>query len=150
MRTRSVGIILVATILLAMPMPATAGTARTYHGTWDTAGWAFDESTCPLPPSVPATGNWNVTIQQDGRTAVVHSNLFTLGMHVDAWGGHALGDFWTVDAVTPDGFALHLDMTGTPLGSWNTFVLDHGTLTFTISPWIGGPFVCRAAVATGA
>lgn len=133
-----------------------------YHGTWTTAHWegAPDECGFVFLGERPASGNWNVTILPGHHQAVVHMTMFVImpdfatggdyRVHIDSWGGNALGDFWTVDSVSANGFSLYLDLTGTPGGSMNTFALHDGTLTFAISPWVVPPFAsCSAAVATG-
>lgn len=143
MRTRISGILVALAIALLVPTAAVAADTpvSVYHGTWDSAGWVG----CDFPSDVPASGNWNVTILPGGRMAAVHITMFALGLHVDSWGGRALGDFWTVDSATSNGFELHIDMTATPYGSWNTFVLEGNTLTFTIAPWS----FCTSATAYG-
>lgn len=153
-------------LVIALAIPAATMGATTpvavYHGTWSVAQWTGSANACFFVylGEVPASGNWNVTILPGGHQAAVHVDMFStmpdpqtwepFRVHIDAWGGKAFGDFWTVDSVSPDGFALHLDMTNTPMASWNTFVLDHGTLTFTIAPWfIPDVAWCESAVATG-
>jgi hypothetical protein len=148
----ALGAALLLIAALVPPVAATNTPVAVYHGTWQTAGWAGDPVTCPadfFPASVPASGNWNVTILPGGKLAVVHITMFSLGMHIDSWGGKALGDFWTVDSATSNGFHLTLDLTATPYGSTNTFAFDGTTLTFTIAPWVAGPFSCTSAIATG-
>jgi hypothetical protein len=142
-RTRISGILVALAIALLVPTAAVAADTpvSVYHGTWDSAGWVG----CDFPSNVPASGNWNVTILPGGRMAAVHITMFALGMHVDSWGGKALGGLWTVDSATSDSFALDIDLTATPYGSRNTFVLEDSTLTFTIAPW----FYCTSATAHG-
>jgi hypothetical protein len=164
MRTRLSRLVWSIAIALAIPMATMGATTpvAVYHGTWDTAHWAGSPDTCffVFLGDVQASGNWNVTILPGGKQAIVHINMFTttvdpqseepFRVHVDAWGGRALGGTWTVDSLSPDGFALHLDLTGTSMASWNTFVLDDGTLTFTIAPWaVPGVASCDAAIADG-
>ncbi len=157
---------LLGALVIALAIPTAAMGATTpvavYHGTWSHAQWNGNPSACffVFLGQVQASGNWNVTILPGGSKAVVHINLFTttrdpvtgapFRVHVDAWGGRALGDFWMVDSTSSDGFALHLDMTNTPMASWNTFTLDRGNLTFSIAPWFIPDIAwCDAAVANG-
>jgi hypothetical protein len=141
MRTRLSGVLVALAIALLAPTAALAADkpVAVYHGTWDSAGWVG----CDLPSNIPASGNWNVTILPGGEMAAVHITMFALGMY--AWGGQAFGSFWTVDSATSNGFALHIDLTATRYGSWNTFVLEGDTLTFTIAPW----FSCTSSTANG-
>ncbi len=156
-RARMTALVLALALSASLPALALAGSPRVYHGTWDTAGWTFDPTTCPFPAEGPASGNWNVTILPHGTTAVVHVTIFTMGMHIASWGGQAPGDVWTVDQVTADGFALHEDVSATSSTSASTFtfVLEGGRLTFSIAPWVLlNPdgitrFACDAAVSSG-
>jgi hypothetical protein len=167
MRTRLSGVLVALAIALVMPTAALAANppVAVYHGTWNTAGWvAIPGDFCPFPPEVTASGNWNVTILPDGKTAVVHITMFTLmpvqdtdlffRLHVGSWGGNSFGQFWTVDPAGPNVFALHMDM-GAPAPSYNTFVFDGTNLTFAITPWTlpetpDRPAIhCSTAVAVG-
>jgi hypothetical protein len=154
---RILSIAAVAT-LLSLLVAAPASAAPTYHGSWESAGWAGDPAMCPFPPEVPASGNWNVTLMPDGHRAVVHMTMFTATpdrIHVDSWGGMSLGSLWTVDSATAAGFAIHVDVParGNTEAARFTFVLDDGTLTFTIAPWVVqlpfGTVTCEAATAAG-
>jgi hypothetical protein len=157
MRSRLFALTVVVALTVLMPASALADGSQTYHGTWNSAGWAFDPETCPFPPEVPASGNWNVTMVPGQDMAVVHTTIFALGMHIDSWGGRLFGDFWTVDSATADGFALHRDVpaAGNTAPARFTFVLDHGVLTFAITPWVllnpdGSPmFSCTSATSWG-
>jgi opacity protein-like surface antigen len=157
MRTRFASLLLVLVVALALPAAAAADSPRVYHGTWDTAGWTYDPETCPFPPEVPASGNWNVTIVPGQAMAVVHVTIFSLGMHIDSWGGRTLGEFWTVDSASSTGFALHADVPamGNTAAARFTFSLDQGRLTFSIAPWVllnpdgSTLFACAAAVSSG-
>ena len=157
MRSR-LGVFVLAVALAALlPAAALADSPRTYDGTWDSAGWAYDPETCPFPPEVAASGNWNVTIVPGQEMAVVHVTIFSMGMHIDSWGGRLLGDFWTVDSASADGFSLHRDVpaAGNTAAARFTFVLDQGELTFAITPWVllypdGSPmFSCASATSWG-
>ncbi|HEY5629280.1 MAG TPA: hypothetical protein VIR16_07190 [Candidatus Limnocylindrales bacterium] len=138
MRSRKIALALALALVAALPAASLADSSRTYQGTWASAGWAFDPETCPFPPEVEATGNWNVTIVPGQEMAVVHITLFSMGMHIDSWGGRRLGSLWTIDSVTADGFRLHTDVPamGNTAAARFTFVLDQGRLAFAITPWV--------------
>ncbi len=157
MRSRLAALSLALALVALLPTAALADSPRSYHGTWASAGWAFDPETCPFPPEVPASGNWNVTIVPGQQMAAVHITLFALGMHIDSWGGRLYGDFWTVDSATADGFVLHRDVpaVGNTAAAEFTFVLEQGELTFTITPWVllnpdgSTLFACTSATSWG-
>ena len=164
MPTRVGRLLCVLGIALAIPTATMGATTpvAVYHGTWSDAQWTGSPDDCffVFLDQVQASGNWNVTILPGGTRAAVHMNMFTttvdpqtgelFRVHVDAWGGRALEDFWTVDSFTSNGFVLHLDTT-TPVVSTNTFALADRALTFTISPWaILDVASCTSAIAQGA
>ena len=161
MRTRLSGVLVALAIALVMPTAALAADQSgpmIFHGTWTNAEWTKAVPVPTDPPAcgfadlglITAAGNWNVTILPGNKNAAVHITMFVPdfpvpipGGHFASWGGNSFGEPWLVNSVGSNAFSL--TRTNTAWGSTDTFVLEEGVLTFTITPWLD----CASATATG-
>ena len=117
-------------LALVLALPGLALAAPVYHGTWDT------ENVCGGVNDL--SGNWNVTLQADGR-AVVHVAIFIEGTPHAFWGGNAFGTPWIQqEPASGEVFSLLVGL-ATPFGPLDlTFVLDEdGLLTYDLGDYRG-------------